>query len=283
MANILIAGCGGIGSKLGIQLKQNGHRVFGIRRDISKLPNEIEPIEADLSTPIKNLPKAIDYVFYTASADKYKDSAYYQAYVSGVKHLLKDLDQHQIKRFFFISSTSVFGQNKGELVDENSETSNANFSTKRLLEGEALSLSSKFDSTVIRFGGIYGPGRTHLIDLVRQGKAHCMDGIWSNRIHSDDCIGLLNHLFEMSLKDNRQIEHLYVGVDSHPTPLCDVYDWLAEELCVPDVEHIEPKETSRHMRSNKRISNAKILSTGYQFIYPDYQSGYREIINNLPE
>ena len=68
MANILIAGCGGIGSKLGIQLKQNGHRVFGIRRDISKLPNEIEPIEADLSTPITNLPKAIDYVFYTASA-----------------------------------------------------------------------------------------------------------------------------------------------------------------------------------------------------------------------
>lgn len=278
MANILIAGCGGIGSKLGLQLHKNGHTVYGIRRDVSKLPDGILPIQADLSTPTKNLPEKIDYVFYTASADKYKDSAYYSAYVSGVKHLLKDIAEQDIKRFFFISSTSVFGQSDGELVDEESATSDANFSTKRLLEGEELVLNCQFDSTVIRFGGIYGPGRTHLLDLVRDGKVQCMDGIWSNRIHSADCVGMLSHLLELSIKDSSRVDNLYVGVDSHPTPLCDVYDWLAEELCVPDVEHIEPKESSRHMRSNKRISNAKILSTGYELIYPDFKAGYSELL-----
>ncbi len=280
MARILIAGCGGIGCKLGQLLVQNNHEVFGLRRDISKIPDNITPIQADLSTPNDNLPENIDYVFYTASAGKYKDSAYYLAYVSGVKHILKDLGQQNIKRFFFVSSTSVFGQSDGEFVNESSPTSDANFSTKRLLEGEEVVQNGKFPSTIVRFGGIYGPGRTHLVDLVLQGKSHCMDGVWSNRIHSSDCVGILNHLFEMNEKDATQVDDLYVGVDCQPTPLCEVYDWLAEQLCVPDVEHIEPKESSRQMRSNKRISNQKILDTGYEFIYPDYQSGYRELLND---
>ena len=280
MAKILIAGCGGIGCTLGKLLVQNGHEVYGLRRDISEIPETITPIQADLATPTSNLPNDIDYVFYTASAGKYKDTAYYLAYVSGVKHLLKDLANQNIKRFFFISSTSVFGQNDGEMVDETSPTSDANFSTKRLLEGEALVLESKIPSTVIRFGGIYGPGRTHLIYLVTQGKVHCMDGVWSNRIHSTDCVGILKHLLGLNEEDPSLVDNLYVGVDSHPTPLCEVYDWLSEQLCVPDVEHIEPKESSRHMRSNKRISNKKILSTGYEFIYPDYQSGYKELLND---
>ena len=283
MARVLIAGCGDIGCRLGMELVASGHEVFGLRRDISKIPQEITPIKADLATPTDNLPTNIDYVFYTASAGKYKDAAYYLAYVSGVKHLLSDLQGESIKRFFFISSSSVFGQNNGELVDENSPTSDANFSTKRLLEGEELVKNSDYPSTVIRFGGIYGPGRTHLIDLVRDGKAHCMDGLWSNRIHSTDCVGILKHLMNLDQKDSNSVDRLYIGVDSNPTLLCDVYDWLSEELCVPDVEQIEPKESSRQMRSNKKMSNKKLLDSGYEFTYPDFKNGYREIIDNLED
>lgn len=283
MARILIAGCGDIGCKLGVQLATEGHEVFGLRRDINQVPSEITPIKADLATPTDNLPENIDYVFYTASAGKYKDAAYYLAYVSGVRHLLKDLEGQNIKRFFFVSSSSVFGQNTGEEVDENSPTSDSNFSTKRLLEGEELVANCDYPSTIMRFGGIYGPGRTHLIDLVRDGKAHCIDGVWSNRIHSADCVGSLKHLFELNEKDASKVDSLYIGVDSQPTLLCDVYDWLAEELCVPEVEQIEPKESSRQMRSNKRMTNKKLLDSGYNFIHNNYQSGYREILDNLEE
>lgn len=280
MAKVLIAGCGGIGCQLGTELAESGHEVFGLRRNISEVPSTITPIQADLATPTNNLPEEIDYVFYTASAGKYKDSAYYLAYVSGVKHLLKDLENHNVKRFFFVSSTSVFGQNEGEVVNEESPTSDANFSTKRLLEGEELALQSQFPATVVRFGGIYGPGRTHLIDLVQQGKAHCMEDMWSNRIHSTDCVGILKHLFELNENDANKVDSLYVGVDHQPTLLCEIYDWLAEQLCVPDVEHIEPKESSRQMRSNKKISNKKIVESGYEFTYPDYQTGYKSLLNN---
>lgn len=281
MANILIVGCGDIGCQLGSILSEQNHTVFGLRRNIEELPEKITPIQADLAFALPELPKEIDYVFYIASASKYKDSAYYQAYVLGVKHTLQALKNHNIKRFIFISSSSVFGQSDGEKVDENSPTSDLNFSTKRLLEGEELALNSNIPSTVVRFGGIYGPGRTHLIDLVLNGKAHCMEDVWSNRIHSADCAGMLAFLLEKDIEKPNSLESIYIGVDSNPTLSCEVYDWLSEQLCVPDVEHIEPKESSRQMRSNKRLSNARIVNLGYEFIYPDYQAGYLALLDTL--
>ncbi len=279
MANVLIAGCGDIGCLLGKQLTQQGHTVFGLRRNTEALPDCIHPIQANLTTPIHNLPKSIDYVFYMASAGKYRDCAYYQAYVLGLKNLLSALEGLPIKKLFFISSSSVFGQNEGEEVDETSPTDDSVFSTKRLLEGETLALESPFNATVIRFGGIYGAGRTHLIDLIREGKAHCMEGVWSNRIHSEDCAGMLAFLLQKSDAHPNQVDSLYVGVDNQPTLSCEVYDWLAEQLCAPEPDRKEPSETSRLMRSNKRISNAKIRALGYQFKYPTYKEGYSAFLN----
>lgn len=278
MANVLIVGCGGIGCELGQALNEQGHKVYGLRRDISDIPDGITPIEADLSNTNLPFPDHLDYVFYMASAGKHKDVAYYQAYVSGVKHTLKNLQNQSLKRLFFISSSSVFGQSEGEKVTEESPTSGNNFSTKRLLEGEELINESPFATTVVRFGGIYGPGRTHLIDLVQQGKAHCMEDVYSNRIHSDDCVGMLVHLLNLNEKNPKQVESLYIGVDNEPTLSCEVYEWLAEQLNVANIEHLEPTENSRLMRSNKRLSNAKIRSTGYEFKYPNYQAGYSELI-----
>ena len=280
MANILIAGCGGIGCELGLELISQGHTVFGLRRETSELPDGIKPIEADLANSLDNIPKNLDYIVYSASAGKYKDIAYYQAYVAGVKNVLEAVKNQAIKRFFFVSSTSVFGQSEGEVVTEESPTAEATFSTKRLLEGEELVNQSKFNSTVLRFGGIYGPGRNHLINLVLEGKAHCIEGVFSNRIHSSDCVGMLSHLIDLSEQDSKLIDSLYIGVDNQPTLSCEVYEWLAEQLSVSDIEHSDPTEHSRSMRSNKQLSNAKIRKTGYELKYPSYQDGYSEIIEN---
>ena len=49
MANIVIVGCGYVGTALGQSLVQAGHRVWGIRRNPDKLPSDIQPIECDLA------------------------------------------------------------------------------------------------------------------------------------------------------------------------------------------------------------------------------------------
>jgi len=276
MARVLIAGCGDLGCRLGVSLSEKGHEVFGIRRDASQITPPIHPIEADLFSQLPELPESLDYIFYIVSAPSYNDVSYYKAYVMGLKHLIDALKDQSPSRLFFISSSSVFAQSEGEKVTEDSPAEGKNFSSRRLLEGEELALNAPFPGTVIRFGGIYGPGRTYLIDMVLQGKAHCMEDVYSNRIHSEDCVGLLEHLMEKP-----DLDPLYIGVDDEPTLTCDVYEWLAEQLSVSNIEHREPTENSRAQRSNKRLSNAKVKATGYQFKYPSYREGYSELLESL--
>lgn len=276
MAKVLIAGCGDLGCRLADVLTAEGHEIFGIRRNVDALPENISPIASDLFAQPPEVPDNIDYAFYIVAASNHKDIAYYQAYVLGLKNLIQSLSNQKLKRLFFVSSTSVFGQSEGEKVTEESPTEGKHFTSQRLLEGEELVFNAPFPSTVIRFGGIYGPGRTHLIDLVLKGKAHCMEGVYSNRIHSEDCVGIMAHLMNYDKTDS-----LYIGVDNEPTLTCEVYEWLADQLSVPqDIEHLEPTENSRAQRSNKRLSNAKIRATGYEFKYPSFADGYGEMLEN---
>ena len=277
MANVLIVGCGYLGSRLGESLSKQGHDVYGIRRNIQKIPASISPIGCDIFSENPNLPDNIHYVYYILSATSFNDDAYYQAYVLGVQNMLNSLQgQSQIKRVFFVSSSSVFAQTTGEWVNETSQVNDSSFSSKSLLEGESLINESDYPSSIIRFGGIYGVGRTHLIDLVLDGKAHCLEDSFSNRINADDCVGILEHF--LKIDNSVSLESLYIGVDSQPTLTCEVYEWLAEQLSVSKIEHVDPSEHSRTKRSNKRLSNQKLLKTGYQFKYPTFKEGYLALI-----
>ena len=281
MAKVLIAGCGDIGCRLGKALVKQGHIITALRRNAQAIPPAFTALAHDLTQPLM-LSEHYDYIFYTASAGKYQDASYYHAYVLGLKNLLQTLAHQPPKHLFFTSSTSVFGQSEGEWVTEDSPTSDSNFSARRLLQGEALLNESKLPTTIVRFGGLYGPGRTHLIDLVKSGKAHCMEGIYSNRIHTEDAVNALIHLLQL-IEQGKSIDSLYIAVDDQPSPTCEIIDWLAEQLSVRELEHQEPTENTRQLRSNKRLSNQKLKSTGFTFKYPDYQSGYKAILEIPPQ
>lgn len=282
MAYVLIAGCGDVGTKLGMNLFEAGHRVWGLKRDPSSLPSALEAIQADLSKPasLARLPKA-DYVFYTAAAGAYRAQRYRAVYADGVAHLLDALSK-PLQRFFFVSSTSVYGQQKGEWVDEDSPAEASGFAASCLRAGERLAWDSPFPATVVRFAGIYGPGRTRLIDSVRSGNARCRDGVYTNRIHRDDCARALQHL--MQLGDPAA---LYLGVDDAPAAQCEVLGWLAERLKVAAPRHHASVDGGARPRSNKRCRNTRLRASGFRFRYPSYQDGYAELLKDaalaLPE
>ena len=131
------------------------------------------------------------------------------------------------RRLLFTSSTSVYGQQEGEWVDENSPAEADGFSGRCIRAGEELLWDSPWPSVAVRFGGIYGPGRTRLIDSVREGTATRPAGppVYTNRIHRDDCARALQHLLELP-----EAERLYVAVDDDPAPLDEVLGWLARQL-----------------------------------------------------
>jgi nucleoside-diphosphate-sugar epimerase len=173
----------------------------------------------------------------------------------------------------FVSSTSVYGQSAGEWVDETSPTEPRAFSGRRVLEGEALARASGTQSVAVRFGGIYGPGRTRLLDEVAAGRARWRPGHFTNRIHRDDCAGVLQHVLELAAP-----ESVYLGVDCEPAEERTVFSWLAGRVGVED-----PAPESEAMRSrgagSKRCSNRRLLESGYDFVYPTFREGYGEVPN----
>ena len=272
--NILIAGCGDVGGELARQLLLSSEfQVWGLRRSTDQLPEGVHAIHGDLSDPdrLGAWPETIDYVLYTAAADGYSPELYRLAYVTGLINVINHLKKKnsQPKHLFFTSSTSVYHQSHGEWVDEGSDCHPQTFSGQTLLEAEKVLFASNLPATSVRFGGIYGPGRNRLIKRVLEQKGCAKEpAVYSNRIHRDDCAGILKHLIQMSI-NGQMPDPVYIGVDSQPASMHDVLHWIAAQYGVElNDSHPAPP------RSSKRCSNRKILDTGYHFKYSDYKAGY---------
>ena len=278
MSGVLIIGCGYVGTALGIELSMSGFQVWGMRRDPSRLPASIQPLACDLAELSKfSLPCQPDYIFYMPSAGQYDAITYQKTYVNGVENLTKCIKFNQIKpkRLFYVSSTSVYGQSDGSWVDESTAPQPNSAMAECLLQGEQVLLQAPWPATVVRFGGIYGPERSNFIDQIKQGKMLLSpQPLYTNRIHRDDCAGLLHFLMQQP-----QLAELYLGVDCEPSLKNTVITWLAGELGLP-VPAVE-SETSlpeRRMRGNKRCSNQRLLAAGYDFKYPSFREGYHSLI-----
>ncbi|MDE1168671.1 MAG: SDR family oxidoreductase [Pseudomonas sp.] len=276
---VVIAGCGDVGSRLARQLLAAQWQVYGLRRDASKLPEGVIGIPGDLFS--RDAPDtwpidAVDYLVYCVAASQHDEAGYRAAYVEGVKHVLEWLDDfgQAPERVIFVSSSSVYEQQGGEWVDEQSPTQPAGFSGRLMLEAEQVVRGCGFPATVVRLTGIYGPGRERLLTQVRQGYRVAEEPpLYGNRIHSDDAAGLLAFLLQADAR-GEPVGDCYIGVDDSPAPLAEVVAWLREHLGVSDWSEVE----SVRRTGSKRCSNAKARALGWAPQYPSYREGYGAIL-----
>ena len=278
---ILIAGCGYVGTALAARLAGDGHAVWGLSRRPRALPAQVSPVAADLRDPgaLADLPRGLDAVFYTASAAGGGEAAYRAAYVLGLGNLLDALERDGTpRRVFFTSSTAVYGQSDGSWVDETSAAEPTGYRGRILLEAEARLRAGPGEGCVVRFGGIYGPGRARLLERVRAGTATLPSGPeYTNRIHRDDCAGALRHLLGLG-----RLEPLYLGVDDEPADRRLVLRWLAERLGVPPPREAPAEPAAGGpAASGKRCRNARLRASGYRFRYPTFREGYAPLADAL--
>ena len=262
---LLIAGCGDLGNRLAGRLA--AWRVNGLRRNVSRLAAGIAPIRADLSDPstLDAVRGDWDAVIYTATPGERTPEAYRKAYLSGMRALLKRV---RAGRLIMVSSTAVFGQDDGSWVNEGSPTDPQRFNGEILLEAEHV--AAEAGGVVIRFSGIYGPGREYLVRTVRNGPVECRRDppVWTNRIHAEDCAAALAHLLEIE-----RPEALYLASDACPAPRWEVLQWLAERLGVPG-----PVDAADDAGQGKRVDANRLFESGFALQYPDYRTGYEELL-----
>jgi len=273
--SVLIAGCGDLGTEVGLRLAALGHEVEGLRRDSSTLPTAIKGQSVDLSARQPAISPATDLVVMAIAAAAPTVAAYEAAYVGGLRNLLDALEGAAVvpRRFVLVSSTAVYDVNDGSWVDEETPANPQPGSTDAiLLDAERMLHSRLPAATVFRLAGIYGPGRERLIRQVRDGTATVSArSRHTNRIHRDDAAAAIVHLL---LRDE-QPAPLYLGVDNAPVVSAEVLSFVAAELGLPAPT---PGESESQRGGDKRISNALLRSTGFTFTYPTYVEGYRAVI-----
>jgi nucleoside-diphosphate-sugar epimerase len=278
--SILIAGCGDLGTEAGLRLAAAGHHVTGWRRNAPVLPPAIEGVSADLSVEAPRVPSDTTALVIALAADGHDEAAYRAAYVDGTARILDALDRDGVmpRRAVFVSSTAVYGDVSGD-VDEETATAPTAFNGRVMLEAEELFLDrlagTSTAGSVLRLGGIYGPGRTRLIDLVRAGTATIpTPDRRTSRIHRDDAATAIAQLLTMEATP----ASAYLGVDDDPARYGDVVTWLARELGAPEPTVADRASTRG---ADRACSNARLRSTGWAPAFPTYAEGYRAILSGI--
>jgi nucleoside-diphosphate-sugar epimerase len=278
--SILLAGAGDIASLLGEQLLAQGWQISALRRNTALLSPvlrspSVTAIAADLlqADSLQALhQQRFDAVVITLTPDENSEAGYRRSYVDATRNLLAAL-RTPPRYVLFVSSTSVYGQQDGEWVDESSAADASVFNGRIMREAEQLILNSGIAASCVRFGGIYGAGRTRLLREVQNGSHSVRDNQWSNRIHEQDAASVLQHLLLRAQRGDKLAES-YVAVDDAPAPLCVVKNWLAEQL---GVTHRWP-ELDDTAYGGRRCNNALLKASGFTFRYADYHSGYQQLI-----
>lgn len=274
---VIIAGCGDLGTAVGLRFAELGQHVVGMRRSPEKLLAPIEGWSVDLTQPLPALPATTDTVIVPVAADRRTPDAYRSAYIDTVMNLVGALERDGLhpRRFLFVSSTAVYGVDDGSWIDEETEAVAASETGAIIREAERALHQRMPSAIVLRLGGLYGPGRGRLIRSVSDGTATIAQHTqFTNRIHRDDAADAIVHL----TTDVADPAPVYLGVDQEPTDRGEVLTFLASELAAP-MPPVSVNETQRGM--GKRCSSALLAATGFDFTYPTYREGYRALLDGV--
>ena len=196
----------------------------------------------------------------------------------GTRNLIEWLGTAPPRKFVYTSSTSVYGQNDGSLVTENSPTEPAVETGKILVETERVLLEAarerKFPAVILRLAGIYGPDRGYWFKQYLKNEAR-IEGNGArilNMIHRDDAVGAII----AALKSGRPGE-AYNAVDDEPVTQLSFFQWLSGPLGkeLPPAAPEDVEAARKRGVTNKKVSNLRLkMELGYEFKYPTFRQGY---------
>lgn len=278
---LLIFGCGFLGLRVAKQWIAAGGTVRAITRPpagsplppgeepvpASAAPHKsaqlralgITPVVADLMHP-EELCKAvanhpIDRVLYCVGYDRSSPVSKESLYIDGLTSAIETLSG-RARRFVYVSSSSVYGQDDGSWVDEDSPTEPDSDGGRTCLRAEQRLRDRLPDATILRMSGLYGPERLLVrLDQLRAGVP--IGGnpeAWLNLIHGDDAAAACVAALQAPSPGP-----LYLVSDDQPLRRRDYFEVLARQIgAPPPVFSGEP--TSRHSGTglNKRCRNARV-------------------------
>ena len=290
---LVIFGCGYVGSAVARTALAAGAQVAAVTRNAEKAAalraeglTSVVVAELASSDWHRQIAPGADFVVNCVSASAPGIEGYRQSYVAGQASILAwaHTGRVPVGTFIYTSSTSVYPQGGGAVVDETATTVGASPTGAIIRESEtileqasALACRRWF---ILRLAGIYGPGRHHLLDQLQAG-ATVFSGLGVshlNLIHRDDSVSAIMAGLEAPTIFGNEIFNV---TDGQPARRAEVGAWLATQLGVaaPMIDGTGQTRRGGGLTPDRQISSLKIQQMlGWQPQFPDYRAGYRAIL-----
>ena len=186
----------------------------------------------------------------------------------------------------YLSATSVYGDHKGEWVNENSITKPTSSNGLSRLAAEntwkELSIKNKYPLQIFRLAGIYS-NEFNILRRLQAGRAQIVDkkNHFFSRIHIED---IANVLFKSLY--NFKINEIYNICDDMPASQIEVATYGAKLLKMNQpnlvtLEEVESEMLKNFYKDSKKVDNKKMKSFfNYNLKYPTYKEGLNYIFSN---
>ena len=201
-----------------------------------------------------------------------------------IKNFSKFLESSKVKWITYLSATSVYGDHKGEWVNENSKTNPISNKGVARLKAEnswtSLEKYNKLPIQIFRLSGIYSNEKNILVRL-KSGNVKLINkkDHYISRIHVDD---ISNILFK-SLSKFKSGE-IYNLSDDKPSSSKEITLYGAKILNIKNIEidTIKSEVLNNFHHESKKVSNKKVKNYfNYNLIFPSYIEGLNYIRDNF--
>ncbi len=189
-----------------------------------------------------------------------------------------------LKWIGYCSSTSVYGDHQGDLVNETSDAKPVEILGENRLKAEKQWLSTDLPVTILRLSGIYGPGRSLVIDSIETGKAIRIfkAGHYFSRVHVKDIVSIIKAMI-----NEPKSHEIYNIADDYPSAQHEVIEFACNLMgkTLPEMINFEDANLSETMlnyyMSSKRIDNSKVKRDyKLNMEFPSYREGLARLVRD---
>lgn len=287
----VIFGCGYLGRLVASRALREGYAVTALTRNPSTATELREAgltvIEARLETTEWHaaLPGRVDWAVNCVSAGGGGLDGYRHSYLEGMRSVVRWAEGAGVGTLVYTGSTSVYPQNDGSWVDESAGHEGVGPTGQILLEAEVMLREwSAGRWCILRLSGLYGPGRHHLLDQVREGRT-VFEGsgeTYLNLLRIEDATEAVWKALHAPSLSHGQI---FNAADGHPAPKREVVAWLARQLGKPEPVFDAAQASAGGRRlfggpvPNRCIANGKLRALlDWHPKFPDYQTGFADLL-----
>lgn len=288
----IIIGCGYVGREICPLLETNHQSPVCIVRTQESLSRLTSKGRTAFVTDLDTAPLAIDtdkipihnnQIYYFAPPSSCDDNDHRMA------NFISICQSHRPKKIVYISTSGVYGDCQGRVVNEETNLSPITSRAKRRVNAEQLLINycNQYDCSyvILRVGGIYGAERLPIHRLNKITVICPDEAPSSNRVHVIDLARICYRAMNGSVTN----EIINVS-DGHSTSMTDYYYKIADLAGVPRPRCVPMSQANKELspamlsfvKESRQLSVEKMNSLLQpELLFPNLDSGLQDCFHKL--